>query len=176
MSDRARRPFWIHQFVEYVFGIALLYMGLQDPEPVIPLFVGVLIIVNAALVAGPLGAFRVVSRTAHRRADVVVMVLMVLIAVQPWVPGTMLGRAAVLAMVIPFFFSWFYTNWTVRGSRPRHASRPGTTAGSSGRSNATDSGASAASTDRAGDLGRSAGRLFGKGMRTAKRLTEDGEP
>ena len=30
------RPFWIHQFAEYLIGIALVSQGLQDTEPLVP--------------------------------------------------------------------------------------------------------------------------------------------
>ena len=35
-SDRARRPFWIHQIAEYGVGLALVSLGLQAPDPLVP--------------------------------------------------------------------------------------------------------------------------------------------
>jgi hypothetical protein len=34
-STRAKRPFWMHQLVEYVLGIVLIAQGLQSPTPAI---------------------------------------------------------------------------------------------------------------------------------------------
>ena len=32
-----KRPFWMHQLVEYILGVALVASGTQSPEPLVPL-------------------------------------------------------------------------------------------------------------------------------------------
>ena len=71
----AKRPFWMHQMVEYILGVALIASGLQSPTPIVPGVLGLLIIVNAAITKGPVGAFRVISKKVHRVVDVFVIVL-----------------------------------------------------------------------------------------------------
>ena len=76
MAVTAKRPFWMHQLVEYILGGALIACGLQSPTPLVPAVLGGLIMLNAAITKGPLGAFRVISRTCpsgdrcrgHRRS------------------------------------------------------------------------------------------------------------
>ena len=72
-DDRVLRPFWLHQAAEYLIGMVLVALGLQSLDPVVPTLAGGLVILNAALVDGPLGAFRLFSRRAHRIADLVVI-------------------------------------------------------------------------------------------------------
>ena len=46
--ERVQRPFWMHQIVEYVLGVALIMTAVQQPEPAIPALMGLLILLNAA--------------------------------------------------------------------------------------------------------------------------------
>jgi hypothetical protein len=117
MGERAMRPFWIHQFAEYLIGVALVSQGLQDTDPLLPTAAGALIVVNAAVVTGPLGAFRMVRRWMHRWLDVVVMVLVAVAALQPWVAISSAGRLVMLVILLPLGFLWFYTDWAEKVSR-----------------------------------------------------------
>jgi hypothetical protein len=72
-----KRPFWMHQLVEYLLGVALLSQGLQTTEPLVPTVLGALVLLNAAIVDGPLSAGRAVSRPVHRGADAVLVAMMV---------------------------------------------------------------------------------------------------
>jgi hypothetical protein len=142
-SDRARRPFWIHQLAEYVLGLLLVSSGLQAPQPVVPCVVGGLVLVNAAITPGPLGAFALVPRRVHAVLDVVLVGVIVVAALQPWwsidnaTRTIMLGVAFVLGLVT------FYTDFA--GRRQRAERR-----------------ASAAVTGER--VGRSAGRLAGSAV------------
>ena len=73
MGRRAMRPFWIHQAAEYLIGIALVAQGLQSPKPLVPCVVGALVILNAAVSIGPLGAFRWFGRGCTGGSTSVVM-------------------------------------------------------------------------------------------------------
>lgn len=126
MSERAMRPFWIHQLAEYLIGVALVAQGMQDPEPLVPTLAGALIIANASIVRGPLGAFRLVGRRLHRILDLFVMAVVVFAALQPWAAVEATGRAIMLIILLPLGFLWFYTDWAERVARKdRRAARTG---------------------------------------------------
>ena len=141
-DDRLLRPFWLHQAAEYLLGLVLVAQGLQSPTPVVPAVAGGLILVNAAVVDGPLGAFRLCSRPVHRIVDLVVIGLLVVLAAIPGldVDNTsrvlMIGIAAMLALV------WWNSSFARRA--PRSATAPA---------------------DRSEAIGRSAGRVVGGAAR-----------
>lgn len=118
------RPFWIHQMAEYLIGIALVSQGVQDAKPLLPTLAGAMVVVNAAIVSGPLGAFRVINRRMHRALDVVMMVAIAVAALQPWVEVTSAARVVMLVILLPLGFLWFYTDWAERvGRKQRRAER-----------------------------------------------------
>jgi apolipoprotein N-acyltransferase len=137
---RAQRPFWLHQAVEYVIGLTLVALATQAPSPAVPAIGGLVVLVNAAVAKGPLGAFDLVDRRLHRVLDLVVIGIVLGLAVQPWIEldvgnrAVMVGVAAVLGVV------WWFTDFA--SHRERAARR-------------------AASADRGDSIGRSAGRAAG---------------
>lgn len=149
MSDRAQRPFWLHQFTEYVIGFALIVFGFQDTAPVIPAVAGVVVLVNAACVRGPLGAFTFIGRRVHRVIDLVVMVVLVALAIQPWTDVSALGRVVLLAITVPMGFMWWYTDWEEREGRKQRRAATGS--------------------ESSGDLGKSAGRAAASAYLAGKR-------
>ena len=152
MGERALRPFWIHQLVEYIIGLALIGQGMQDPQPLVPTAAGVLVLVNAAAVRGPLGAFKFIGRRAHRWLDVLVGVVLVVAALQPWTEVEVTGRGLMLIMLLPLGFLWFYTDWEERpGRKQRREARASGTGD---------------------ELGRSAGRLAGSAYVAGKRAVK----
>jgi hypothetical protein len=148
MGERAMRPFWIHQAAEYLIGIALVAQGLQDPKPLVPCVVGTLVILNAAVAIGPLGAFKWFGRGMHKWLDVGMMGVIAVAALNPWVETAATGRVILLVMLLPLGFLWFYTDWAERPSRKE---RRAATAGPTGER-----------------IGRSAGRIAGSGYVAAK--------
>ena len=88
------RPFWLHQAAEYLIGLVLVAMGLQSLDPAVPTLAGGLVILNAALVDGPLGAFRMFSRRAHRIVDLVVIGILLVArrSCRGWTSTTPTGR------------------------------------------------------------------------------------
>lgn len=150
------RPFWIHQLAEYLIGVALIAQGFQDPEPLVPTVVGILIMFNAAIVHGPMGAFRLVGRRVHRWLDLVMIGVVVLAAVQPWIEVEVTGRAILLVIALPLGFLWFYTDWAERPQRSqRRKERAGPTSENVGRS-----------------AGRMAGNAYVAGKRAIKKRTQ----
>ena len=149
MSDRARRPFWLHQLVEYIIGLILVAQGLQGPEPLVPAVVGGVVLLNAAVAIGPLGAFRLVGRRLHRVVDLVAIGVVVAAAVQPWVDVDVGTRAIMIAIAVVYGFVWFYSDFAEKQARQKRRV--------------------AATGDRGEDLGRTAGRLAGNAVTAWRR-------
>ena len=146
-----KRPFWMHQLVEYLLGVALLSQGLQTVEPLLPTILGVLVLVNAAVVDGPLSAGRVVSRPVHRILDVVLVVVMVLAAVLSGDLMTSSVRALVLISAAVMAFLAWRSDY-----RPKEVRR------------ALD-----ASGGKSEEFGRLAGRTLGQGVNAWRRSRRD---
>ncbi|HEY3484209.1 MAG TPA: hypothetical protein VGK49_02440 [Ilumatobacteraceae bacterium] len=143
-GDRARRPFWLHQVVEYLVGLVLIAQGLQSPAPVLPTLAGGLVLVNAAITEGPLSAFKFVGRRFHRVLDIVVIALVLVATFQPWVEVDAVSRL-VLGMIAAVLASvWFYTDFAEKAERDQRRAQ--------------------AASDRAEQIGRSAGRLAGNAV------------
>jgi hypothetical protein len=147
-TDRVLRPFWLHQSAEYLIGLVIVAIGVQSIEPAVPTIAGGVVLLNAALVDGPLGAFRVFSRKAHRIVDVVVITGLALLAVLPLLDldsatRIILGAAALVLGVV-----WWNSAFEKRAPRPAH----GGTA---------PAGSTAQPVDRSEAFGRGAGRLAG---------------
>jgi len=158
-SDRILRPFWLHQAAEYLVGLVLVYMGLQSLEPTIPVLAGALVLVNAACVDGPLGAFRLFSRRAHRMVDLVVMGLLVAGAVAPGTGIDSTSRVMLAAAAGLLFVVWWNSAFT---SKPTKAEKAAAAAA------ATQAGTAPPPRDRSQQLGRGAGRLAGNVAKTIR--------
>lgn len=152
MSDRAMRPFWIHQLAEYLIGLALVGQALQERDPLVPALAGVAVIANVSIVRGPLGAFKWVGRGLHRWLDLGVMAGILTAAGQPWLTVPASGRVIMLVMLVPLGFLWFYTDWAERRSRKERRIE---------RTSASSE-----------DVGRSAGRIAGNAFKAIKKKTE----
>jgi len=110
-ENRYLRPFWLHQMAEYIIGLVLVGQGLQSPSPMFPTLAGGLVVLNAALVEGPLGAFRLVPRRLHRWVDVAVIGLIVLAAVLPFVDIDNTSRTLMIVMSGVLGFVWWNTRF-----------------------------------------------------------------
>jgi len=144
----------MHQFVEYILGGVLVAQGLQCPTPAMPALAGGLIMANAAIVRGPLAAFRLVSRSVHRVLDVVVMAVIVLLGVQPWVSVEGSTRMIMVAIAGVMAFIWWQSSFAEKTVRYP------------GRAKITAEGG------RGVEVGRMAGRAMGDGINAAKRLRD----
>jgi hypothetical protein len=149
MSGRARRPFWLHQLVEYIIGLILVAQGLQGPEPLVPAIVGGVVLFNAAVAIGPLGAFRLVGRRLHRILDLLAIGVVAVAAVQPWIDVDVGTRAIMIAIAVVYGFVWFYSDFAEKQARQQRRV--------------------AATGDRGEDLGRTAGRLAGNAVTAWRR-------
>jgi hypothetical protein len=118
-TGSAWRPFWVHQGAEYVIGLALVASGMQNPDPLYPILAGGLILVNAAMVAGPLGAWRAVSRPLHRWFDVAVMATVAAAAALPVLTIDAASRLMMFGAVAVMAVVWNTTNFRVPQPRRR---------------------------------------------------------
>ena len=181
MAESGKRPFWMHQLVEYILGGALVASGLQSPQPLVPAVLGGIVMVHAAITRGALAAFRIIDRRLHRLLDPAVIALEVVAAVQPWVSVDNGTRVIIAGIAAVHLVVWLGSSFTEKPKTPKApkgatgAKQPDTAAarpsGSASASSATaPAAAPAADTpkDRAADLGRSAGRLVGGGVKAVR--------
>ena len=157
--------------------MALVASGTQSPEPLVPVLLGGVILVYAASTKSAVSAFRLLPRSVHRFGDPVVVAFEVGCAVQPWVETdfgsrmiivaeTALARLLALhytranhearsllheivAIAMVHLFVWWQSSYTEKVKKPTAAS--------------------AQSGDRATDIGRSAGRMVGGGVKAVRR-------
>lgn len=164
------RPFWMHQVVEYIIGASFISTAIPSSTPVIPIVLGVLVIVNAAVAIGPGGAFRVIHRQVHRLFDVGIIGLILLAAIQPVYELQASTRGLIIALGLVTAFVWWNTDFATREERKdRRRGRSSTSkpSGSSGRSGAATGAGQPSDAEAAG---RSAGRSAAQTYLAAKRL------
>jgi hypothetical protein len=152
-TKSAKRVFWLHQGAEYVLGIVLVAAATQTPEPLYLALAGGLVILNAAITDGPLGAYRLVGRRLHRVLDWVVVAMLAAGAVMPGpdaVARTVLGAMAIVLGVL----AWQTRYGPRRAPTADPASPPSTPAGT-----------------KAVSWGRAAGRMAGKSARAVRDRT-----
>lgn len=151
MAVSAKRPFWMHQIVEYILGGALVASGLQSPTPLVPSVVGGIVVLHAAITIGPLGAFRFITRRVHRVIDVAVIAVELLAGVQPWISLQSGTRIIVVGIAFVHFFIWWQTSFAERTKSPPVSAEGG----------------------RSTEVGRIAGRLVGNGVNAVRRQRGD---
>jgi hypothetical protein len=147
----AKRPFWMHQLVEYILGASMVASGLHSPTPAVPAILGTLIMFHAAMTTAPLGAFRIINRGVHRVVDVVLIAVEIFAGAQPWIHLDSATRMIVIGIAVVQLFVWFNTNFAMRVKAPPIS-------GEGGRST---------------QVGRIAGRLVGNGVNAVRRQRGD---
>ena len=110
-ASRVQRPFWLHQIVEYILGIVLISQGLQLREPLVLTAAGIAILVNAAVVTGPLSAFRWTTRGVHKVCDLLLIVGLVIVGLQPLWNMDTTSRSILLAVAVVMFMVWRFTDY-----------------------------------------------------------------
>lgn len=151
--DRLRRPFWMHQIVEYLVGIALISAAVQMPQPALPATLGLVVIINAAIATGGAGAFRLVGRRLHRWCDIAVMALLLGGALQPWISVDNTSRFLLVGVAFIMWFVWFHTDFSDRPSRAERQRQ----------------GEPSRPRPQSEDIGRGAGRVVGGGVNSLRR-------
>lgn len=150
----------MHQLVEYIIGASFVSTAIASSTPVIPVVIGGVILVNAAIAIGPAGAFRLVHRQIHRVIDVVIMVLIVVASVQPVVEVQNSTRVLMIALALVMAFVWWNSDFAVREERKQR--RLSSTARSAGKA--------AAARPDSQEVGKAAGRSAAGTYLAAKRL------
>lgn len=145
----------MHQVVEYVLGLALATAGLQSPTPAVPAVVASVIIINAAITKAPLAAFRIVGRRLHRVVDIGVIGFEFLAAVQPAFSVESSTRMIIGAIAFVHAFVWWQSSYMEKLKKTAAAVDPATLKG-----------------DRSHQIGRTAGRLVGSGMKVARNVKD----
>ncbi len=138
----------MHQLVEYLIGAAFIAQGVQSPKPLIPVVLGGLVLVNAAIAVGPMAAYRLIAPPVHRLLDYVLIALIVLgAALGPSLDSSTRIMLAMFAAAMAFV-SWQSSYATKARSAPI---APGANSGSADR------------------IGRIAGRAVGSGVNSYRR-------
>ena len=65
---------WLIQAIEYALGFVLGWSAINASDPLVPIAFAIIIIINAAIVAGSLAAFRITNAVVHRLAGIVIAV------------------------------------------------------------------------------------------------------
>ncbi len=157
MAEPGKRPFWMHQLVEYILGGAMAYSGLMSPTPLVPAVLGGLIVLNAALTKSAIGAFRAYGRNVHRIIDMVLIGLCLVAVAQPWISVDNGTRVVILAITTVLVVVFFGSSFAERKKKePRQP-------------------VVAPNGDRSTDMGRTAGRVVGSGVNAVKKLTGSGD-
>ena len=117
-GSRVQRPFWLHQIVEYILGIVLISQGLQLREPLTLTVAGIAILINAAVVTGPLSAFRWTTRGVHKVCDLVLIAGLVIVGLQPFWNMDSTSRFILVAVGIVMLMVWRLTDYRQPARRP----------------------------------------------------------
>ncbi len=152
-ANTGKRPFWAHQLVEYILGLALVGSGLQSPTPIVPAALGGFVLLYAAATRGALAAFRLIDRRVHRVVDPVLVAAQMAAALQPWISVDNATRTVIIAIAAVHFVVWLGSSFTQKEKKPVV-----------GRGVAATEPAG----DRSTEMGRSAGRLAAKGVRAVR--------
>jgi hypothetical protein len=153
MADgRGKRPFWMHQLVEYILGGAMVASGLQSPKPIVPSVLGGVILFYAASTRGALSAFRLLNRRLHRWLDPVFILVTIAAAVQPWVSVRNDTRGVMIAIAIVWVVVWLGSSFAEKPKREKGA---GVLGGGPGA-------------DLSTQIGQKAGRAVGTGVNMVK--------
>ncbi len=162
----AKRPFWMHQLVEYLLGGALLATGLQSPTPAMPSIVGGIIVFHGAITKGALAAFQWIPRRLHRAIDPVIILLEIVAGVQPVIDVESGTRLIMVGIALAHAFVWWQSSFLEKPSRrERKATKAAEVAAR------VDAGIAPPPLpdDRSTEIGRTAGRVAANGVKFVKR-------
>ncbi len=72
---------FFHHLTDYVVAAAFIFIGVRAQDPVWPLLIGIVALVNAATTRGPLAAYRFVPHGLHTMIDVGIVIVTIVGAV-----------------------------------------------------------------------------------------------
>ena len=152
MAEPGKRPFWMHQLVEYILGGAMVATGLQSPSPLVPSVAGGVLLLYAACTKGAVSAFRVFDRRWHKVLDPVLALAVMGAAVQPWVSVRNDTRVVMVGIAAVHLVVWWGSSFT---ERTRVAARAAAQTAAPG--------------DRSTEIGKKAGRAVGSGVNMVRK-------
>ena len=144
-----KRPFWAHQLVEYILGVALVASGLQSPTPIVPSALGGFLLIYTAATRGAMAAFRLIDRRVHRVVDPMLVIVQIAAAVQPWISVDNATRIVIIGIAVVHLVVWLGSSFTQK--EPKSVAVRTESVG-----------------DRSTEFGRSAGRFAAKGVRAVR--------
>ena len=175
--DRARIPFWAHQLAEILLALGLLVEGARSNSPAVVLGAGAALLLFSLATDGPLAAWRVLGRRAHRIGD---FVLAGLLACSPLIFGVTEPLAVALLVGAAASLVWLgvrgeFASPTPRARRGARPARAGSARGGAAPDAATEPGAVPAprpdvTRTSTRDVGRALGRLRVAGPRVVGRV------
>ncbi|MFZ9481669.1 MAG: hypothetical protein ACO3AV_02140 [Ilumatobacteraceae bacterium] len=160
-----KRPFWMHQLVEYILGGALIASGLQSPTPLVPAVVGGIVVLHAGITKGALAAFQVLHRSVHRVIDPFVIALELVAAFQPWIEVDSGSRAILIGIAVVHVVVFLGSSFEQKVKAPKSERRAGAVSAVLSQPGRTG--------DTSTDIGRSAGRIAASGVKAFRRLRAD---
>ncbi|CAN5508302.1 hypothetical protein BH10ACT2_BH10ACT2_16520 [soil metagenome] len=152
-KQAGKRPFWAHQLVEYILGLALVASGLQSPTPLVPAAVGGFLLLYSGATRGAMAAFRLIDRRVHRVADPILVVVQIAAALQPWLSVDNATRIVMIGIAVVHLVVWLGSSFSEKEKKPK-VPRPHSQ--------------SQPAEDRSTEFGRSAGRFAAKGVRAVR--------
>lgn len=158
-----KRPFWMHQVVEYILGVLIVASGTQSPTPAVPAALGGLVLVYAASTKSSVAAFRLLPRSLHRVGDPVICAVLVAGAFQPWVEVDIGAVFVLVGVAVVYLFVWWQSDFS------EHVSRRDRRAAAADDAANVATGHDAGAGDRATEVGRMLGRVVGQGVTAARR-------
>lgn len=161
-----KRPFWMHQLVEYILGVLIVASGTQSPTPAVPAALGGLVLVYAASTKSSVAAFRLLPRSLHRVGDPVICAVLVAGAFQPWVEVDIGAVFVLVGVAVVYLFVWWQSDYSEHVSR---RDRRAATAAAATTPDAGHAEQAANATDRSTEVGRMLGRVVGQGVTAARR-------
>ena len=109
------RGFWMHQLVEYGIAGGLIMMSAQSATPLAPASMGIAILINAAVVDGPMSAFKWCSRRVHKILDWLIIVAALLASIVLDLDAQ--GRLVLLAVGLVMAVVVLGTNFVKKGAQ-----------------------------------------------------------
>ncbi len=161
MAEGGKRPFWMHQLVEYILGGALVASGLQSPYPLMPAVLGGVIMMHAAVTKGALAAFNVLDRRIHRLIDPAIILLVVISAIRPWATIDDGTRVIVFGIAAVHSVVWLSSSFAEKPKKQTKQKTAQVTSDVPGKS--------ADPNDRSVAAGQRAGRMAASGVLFARR-------
>ncbi|HEY4333789.1 MAG TPA: hypothetical protein VGM78_14510 [Ilumatobacteraceae bacterium] len=173
MATPGKRPFLMHQLAEYLMGVVFIAQGLQSHTPVVPTVMGAIVMFNTGAAKGFLSAFRLFGRRIHHILDLAVIAAIVIVAVQPALSidnttRVIMGLLAFALLVVCLNSDYSEPKKPDRGTRARTAAASAGSAAAasvgSGPPRSAEAPRPVANAGMPDTIGRTAGRLAGKGV------------